>query len=114
MARSKDYLEGKENFAIRMFYYLHNGVALLNEFRNLGLGIFALYFALKLANPLWLVGMVLVSLPVLVLIGRYNVHRMAKVNEYLNTKFSTHYALKTYELNEKTVKLLSNIYKKLK
>jgi len=114
MKQQYNYLKGRENFFIRMFYYLHNGATLLNEFRNLGLAVFAIYFALKLSNPIWLLIMLIVAIPILVLVGRYNVHKMAKVNEYLNTKFSTHYALKTFELQQKTVKLLSSILKKLK
>lgn len=110
---SQDYLKGKENFIIRMFYYLHNGVNILNEFRNLFLGVFALYFTLKLTNPMWLVVMFFVSIPLLIILGRYNVHKMAKVNEYLTTKFSTHYALKQFELIEKQVKILKEINKKL-
>lgn len=114
MTDQQEYIKGKENFLIRMFYYLHNGATLLNEFRNLIMGVFALYFLLKLTNPIWMVVMFVVSVPILILIGHYNVHKMAKVNEYLNTRFSTHYALKTFELNQQTVKLLEDINEKLK
>lgn len=109
----KEYLQGKENFAIRMFFYLDNGVGILNQFRNLFLGIFALYFTLKLDNPFWLVVMFCVSIPILIIVGYYNVHKIAKVKEWLSTKFSTHYGIKQFELVEEQTKLLKQIKQKL-
>lgn len=109
----KEYLHGKENFAIRIFFYLDNGVGILNQFRNLFLGIFALYFTLKLDNPLWLVLMFVIAIPILVIVGYYNVHRMAKVREWLSTKFSTHYGIKQFELIEEQTALLKEIKEKI-
>jgi len=105
----QNYLKGKENFFIRMYFYLNSGLTIVNNFRNLILGIFALYYTLKLTNPLWLVGMFILSVPVLIVIGNYNVHRMAKVNEWLSMKFSTHFGIKQFEYIEKTPKLLTQI-----
>ncbi len=106
---NNEYLTGRQNWLIRMYFYLTNGVGVLNEFRNLFLGIFALYFTLKLSNPLWLIGMFAVSIPVLILVGYYNVHKVAKVKEWLSMKFGTHYSIKQYELMEKQVELLEEI-----
>jgi len=112
--QQSDYFKGKENWGIRMYFYLNAGLNIINQFRNLILGIFALYYTLKLVNPLWLVVMFAVSVPILVAVGYYNVHRMAKVSEWLSTKFSTHYAIKQFELTQKTVKLLESLNKKIK
>lgn len=94
-----------------MYFYINSGLTIMNNFRNLGLGIFALYFALKLSNPLWLVGMVLIALPILALTGFYNVHVMAKVIEWLSIKFSTHYQKENFDNVGKTVELLKKIVK---
>ena len=96
-----------------MYFYLNSGVSILNNFRNLGLGIFALYFSLKLTNPMWLLGMVLIAVPVLIVVGYYNVHKILKVSEQLSVKHGTHYSIKQFELIEKQVELLEKINKKL-
>ncbi len=111
---NENYLEGKENWWIRMYFYLNKGVVILNDFRNLGFGIFALYFALKLTNPLYLVLMFAISAPILIIAGWYSVHKVSKVVEWLSTKFSTHYGIKTFELIEEQVKLLKEISLKIK
>lgn len=99
---------------IKIYFYLNNGVGILNNFRNLFLGVFALYFTLKLASPILLVVMFIVAIPILVVCGYYNVHHIAKLSEQLSTKFGTFYGIKTYELAEEQVKLLKQIKKLLK
>ncbi len=103
-----------KNNLIRIYFYLNNGVNILNNFRNLFLGIFALYFALKLTSPVLLVIMFIVAVPILVVCGYYNVHHIAKTSEQLSVKFGTFYGIKTYELAEQQVKLLRKIEKLLK
>ena len=99
---------------IKIYFYLNNGVGILNNFRNLFLGVFALYFTLKLTSPILLVGMFIVAIPVLVICGYYNVHHIAKLSEQLSTKFGTHYGIKQFELIEEQTKLLRKIEKLLK
>ena len=113
MKKEQEYLKGRENWLIRMYFYLNSGLTIINNFRNLIMGIFALYFLLKLTNPIWLVVMLLASLPVLVVVGYYNVHRMAKINEWLSMKFSTHYGIKQFTYVEEQVQLLKDIKNKL-
>lgn len=108
------YLQGKENAIIRAYFYLNSGLSIANNFRNLILGVFALYYTLKLTNPLWLLGMFLLSLPILAIVGYYNVHRMAKINEWLSMKFSTHYGIKQFTYIENQMKLLKEIRDLLK
>lgn len=100
----------KENL-IKLYFYLNNGVGILNNFRNLFLGVFALYFTLKLTSPVLLVAMFIVAIPILVICGYYNVHHIAKLSEKLSVKFGTFYGIKTYELAEEQVKLLKEIKK---
>lgn len=93
----------------RVYFYLNSGVSIINDFRNMGLGIFALYFALKLENPLWLVVMTLVSLPILTLMGYYNIHFISKVREQLSIRHGTHYGIKQFDYIKRQTELLEEI-----
>lgn len=104
----------KENWFIRMYFYVMQGLLIVNNFRNLVLGIFGLYVILKFTNPLWLILMFIVSLPILIIIGWYNVHRMAKPIEKISMEKSTHYAIKQYNYQERQTELLQEISDKLK
>jgi hypothetical protein len=75
--------------------------------------IFGLYVLLKLNNPVWFVAMFLLSLPVLILLGWIQVHHLAKVMDWLNIEFSTHWGRYGYELQETQNKILSEINGKL-
>ena len=111
--KPNEYWKGRENWFIRMYFYFHNGMNLAGEFRYLIAGVIALYVLLKVDKPILMVAMFLIAIPILLALGYYNVHRMAKVNEWLSTKYSTHFALKNFELNQKSVKILTNIEKQL-
>lgn len=103
------YLTGWHNFAIRTYFYLQQGLNVLNSFRNLFLGIFGLYITLKLGSWWWLVVMFSVSLPILVLAGRYSVHRLNKVQDWLTMRFSTHFGIKQFDNIREQVELLREI-----
>lgn len=107
-----DYLKGKENKAIRYYFYCQRGLGVINDFRNVAFLIFAGYFALKLDNILWMGAMFLGSLPFLILIGWYSVHRMGNVIDWLNIKFSTHYGIRQFTLQEEILEELKTINKK--
>lgn len=100
----------KENL-IRAYFYMNNGVSIINDFRNLGLGIFALYFALKLSNPVLLIVMFLIAIPILIIMGYFNVHHISKVRDRLSVKYGTHYGIRQFELIEEQVALLKQIKK---
>lgn len=110
----ENYDGGVENIFIRIYFYLAKGLDVLNLFRNLFLAIFALYVTLKLANPFYMVVMLIVSCLILIVIGRYSVLRMAKVIEWLNLRFSTHYGIRSFNYTEKQTELLEEILKELK
>lgn len=109
MNEEEKYLKGKENWIIRAYFYCSNGLNIINEFRNLFLGIFALYFALKLDNIVWLFVMTIPSILLLTLAGYYMVHRVGKVKEYLSIKFGTHYGMKTYDYQKGQFEILERI-----
>ncbi len=108
------YLNGTENFFIRWYSYLNGGLNVLNQFRNLLLGIFALYAFMELKNILWLPVMLIPCIPVLAILGWYQTHRMAKVLEWLGMRFSTHYALKQFDYNEGQYEMLKEILAHMK
>lgn len=103
------YWNGSENKLIRFYFYSQRGLALLNEGRYLVMGVFALYYTLKLTNPIWLVGMFVVAVPVLIVLGWVAVHRVGKVVDWLNVQFSTHWGRYQYTLLETQVDLLKEI-----
>jgi hypothetical protein len=105
----KVYLKGTENKAIRWYFYLNAGLNVLNQFRNLLIGVFAIYAFMKLDNVLWLPVMLLPCLPVLALLGWYQTHRMAKISEWLALRFSTHFGIKQFNYQEESTKLLQDI-----
>lgn len=105
----KPYLIGTKNRMIRYYFYLSNGLNILNEFRNLFLGIVAIYITLKLTNPLWMVAMTIPSLIVLTLIGYFTIHHIAKVKDWLGVKFGSHYGIKSFNYNKGTYELLEEI-----
>lgn len=76
---------------------------MINEFRNVFFIIIGAYFSLKINLPIWMgavimLGMFLISIPILIVAGWFSVHRMGKVIDYLNVKFSTHYAKEQFEI----------------
>ena len=103
------YWSGAKNKTIRYYFYAQRGLTLMNEFRYVIMTIFAVYFTLKLTNILLIPLMFVLAIPFLCIAGYISVHHMAKVIEYLNIEFSTHWGRYTYELNEKRNELLEEI-----
>ena len=108
------FLKGTQNHAIRYYFYLMRGLDVLNSFRNLFLGIGALYLAMHLDNLLYAVIMFVVSSIILIFFGYYSVHRLSKTNEWLSVRFSSHYGMKTFNYTQKQTELLEEILKELK
>jgi len=98
--KSHEYWNGPKNKAIRYWFYVNRGMGLVDQFKNLVLCIAALYFALKLNNPLFLVGMFVVSLPIVGVAGYIQVHHLGKILDWLNIRFSTHYSIETFEIQK--------------
>ena len=108
------YLKGGENWIIRAYFYCSTGLGILNEFRNLFLGILAVYIALKLDNLFLAIGMFAISVVLLTLMGYYTVHKIAKVREWLGMRFSTHFGAKAFNYQAKSYELLQEIRDLLK
>lgn len=108
------YLNGIENKVTRYYYYLNQGLNVINNFRNLFLGIIALYIALHLDSWWLLIAMFVPSILILTVVGYYSTHRMSKVIEYISLRFSTHYGIKTFDFNQRQTELLEEIRDMLK
>jgi hypothetical protein len=107
----KEYWDGNRNKAIRYYFYAQRGLALFNEFRYLIMIIFGAYLVMKLNNPIWMVLMFSVCIPVLCLVGWMQVHKMAKVMNWLDVEFASFWSRYSFELSERSVKAIEEINK---
>lgn len=118
---TKTYDKGVLNHGVRAWFYLQKGLNLINEFKYLVAGILALYYTLQLDSYMILVGIFVISIPVLTFIGWFHTHKMAKAMEWTAMVFSSYFARYNVDLNEntadntaKTVKLLEELLQEIK
>lgn len=104
---SKTYDKGLFNHLVRAWFYLKAGLNLVNDFKYLVAGIIALYYTLKLDSVSWLAILFVVSLPVLVVIGWFYTHKMAKALEWTGMIFSSYFARYNTDMAEKNVESMS-------
>ena len=105
----KKYWDGPKNRIVRYYFYVQNGLALLNEFRYLLMAIFALYYALKIDNIAIVPAMFVVALPVLIFLGWMSIHHMEKTMEYLRVQYATHFSRYNIELQERQTKAIEEM-----
>lgn len=105
----QQYLDGKRNQLIRVYFYINRGVQLVNEFKYVFAGILGIYYTLKLGSPLWIAVMLFLSIPFLAIIGWIAVNKMSKVLDWLGIEFGSYWARYQYTLMEKQVDLLEQI-----
>lgn len=105
------YWNGWQNKIIRYWFYLNRGIDIFNQFKYLFALIFGVYFTLKLNNAWWILGMTGTSLPILMVFGYLQTHKIGKVNDWLTVKFSTHYANYNFDLLEGILEELKQIKK---
>lgn len=103
------YMRGVWNFFIRCYYYLEQGLNVLNTFRNLIYAIAAIAIALKIVDYRYMVIMFLAALPPLAIIGYITVHKVNKNKEWINIRFSTHYALEQFNLTKRIAESLERM-----
>lgn len=118
---TKRYDTGVLNHGVRAWFYLQKGLNLINEFKYLVAGILALYYTLQLDSYTILLGIFIVSIPILTFIGWFHTHKMAKALEWTAMVFSSYFARYNVDLNEntadntaKTVKLLEELLQEIK
>jgi hypothetical protein len=107
------YWEGKENLLIRVWVYAQRGLGIINEFKYLVAGIMAGYVILRFTNPWWMLVIGLVSLPFIILLGRWQLHKVSRVSEWVGVQYGSVLGYNNYNLSIRTVELLEDINKKL-
>lgn len=107
--KKHEYWTGWQNKLIRYFYYLNRGVDIFNQFKYLFALIFGVYFTFKLKNPVIILMMTGISLPILIVLGYFQTHRIGRVNDWLSVKFSTFYGKYNFDLLEGILKELKKL-----
>lgn len=98
---NKKYDKGLLNHGVRAWFYLQRGLNLVNEFKYLVAGIFALYYTLQLQDYRFMVLLFVVAIPVLTFIGWFHTFKMAKALEWTNMIFSSYFGRYSMDLAEK-------------
>lgn len=108
-ADDHEYLHGKENWSMRMYFYLQNGLSLLNDFHNILLAMITLNLTFGIKNIFILIGLAVPIVIAFVFIGYYNVHKFSKMREWLNMRFGTHYGIKSFNFTQANYEALTEI-----
>lgn len=109
----EEYWEGNQNIINRYWTYLKKGLDLITEARYLIISILGGYAVLKLTNPLWLVAMFVVSIPILTVVGRWYLIKVSKAQEFVTTVKGSVLGYKPYNLAVKQTELLEKILTEL-
>jgi hypothetical protein len=99
------YWNGSKNKAIRYWFYIKQGIAVLNEVRNLFFIVFGAIFTFREQYPIlnnigFVVGIFAVSFLILFVVGFIFTHHVNKVADWLQIQFSTHWGRYQYTLLE--------------
>ena len=120
------YWEGSENSFIRYITYLRRGNSLFNEFKNYIIFAFASYWTVKTSgiwlswavSDSWLLTgfsiLIPIGLAIFLLVGRYDLHKMQKTTDYVQTISGSIFKYKPMELSIEQVNLLKEIRDSLK
>jgi hypothetical protein len=103
------YWEGNRNILIRFWTYIKVGLNLINDYKYVGAAVFGVYYTLKLNNWLWLVLMFIITLPLLLFIGRWWLHKGAKTSEFIVNQKGTVLGYQVYNAQIEIIKLLKEI-----
>jgi hypothetical protein len=105
----KKYWDGWTNKSIRYYFYVTKGLDMFNSFRYLLMAIFALYYMLKLSNPIIFVLFFILSCVFLGFVGYITVHHIGKVIDFLSIEFATHWSKYSFNLQERQVKAMEKL-----
>ena len=110
------YWEGRENYFIRYWTYLDRGLEVFNKFKYyIGFPIaVAAIFPFMKDHMVWVIGLTIIGLPVLIIVGRYQLHKVAKTTEYVNAISGSIFQFKPMELTIEQVQILKDIRELLK
>lgn len=103
------YFKGWRNKLIRVYYYLREGLNLLNDFKYLIAGILAFYYILKVDSFFVLSLMFVFSIPILIASGYFWVHKAKKSIDWFSVEFTTHFSKYNYTLMEESLKYTKKV-----
>lgn len=113
------YWEGKENYFIRYWTYLQRGLEVFNQFKYYIALPYATYYTMEFMKNssvgalYWILGMIIGGLPILVIVGRYQLHKINKTTAYVNTIMGDIFQYKPMQLSIEQVQLLREIKESL-
>ena len=110
---AEEYWHGGKNVLVRYYLYAQRGLSLINDFKYLGAGIFGLYILAKFTNPIWILLMTAVSLPPLIILGRWQLYRVSRIGEWVSRQFGTVLGYNEYNMYVKQTELQKKILDKL-
>lgn len=97
------------NLAKKGYFYLGRGLAELNNWKNLFIGIIGLCIAVKIES-IWIMAVIFaISIPLLILAGYIMVHRISRMMDYLSIKFGSHFATRNFDYVEGQYELMKEI-----
>jgi len=108
------YWVGKQNLAIRWWVYLLRGLNMLNEFKYVLAAIISGYVILKITEPIWMVIVGVSVVPPLIILGRWQLQRASKVEQYISTELGNVLKWKDYEVKVETLNKLNEILEEIK
>jgi hypothetical protein len=112
------YWEGKENFFIRYFTYMERGLGVFNQFKYYIALPFATYYTFEFMKAygslFWIPLMIIGGLPILIIVGRYQLQKMNKTTDYVNTITGSIFQYKPMQMSIEQVKYLKEIRDELR
>lgn len=104
-----EFWEGPSNIFVRYWVYLSRGLDFINQAKYLIVGILALYAILKLTDPIWMAAMFIVSIPILTILGRWQLYKVSKTQEFITTTKGAVLGYNSYNINVEILKTLQEI-----
>lgn len=109
----KEYWEGRQNKMIRWWVYLMRGLTMCNEFKYVLAAIISGYVILKLTQPILMIIVGIASLPLLIILGRWQLRKASKVEQWIGVEHGSVLRWNSYNLQVKTLEMLEEISIKL-
>ena len=109
----KIYWEGHQNRLIRLWVYLLRGLNMFNEFKYVLAAIVAGFVILKITEPIWMVVAGLAVIPPLIVLGRWQLRKAGKVDQWIATEHGSVLKWADYNIKVETLNKLDEISKKL-
>lgn len=117
------YWDGRANLLVRYWTYLRGGLGLVNEAKNYLLLVFGSFWTAKVIviagysiNPNWTIAAGFIGVPCLIWIGRWQLYKANKTQEYMTQNVATitgynsyNMAIDTLEVNKQQNEKLDKI-----